>query len=128
MKTLSKCALFLFTSAVLFGCASNGFLMAKPRMVLYGTTYPAKDVDTPVEIYRTQRPNRPYVEIGEISCNNTNDEYALNQILMKARSIGADAIIILGSASTSASGVPIGGVIYSSTQQYGFKAVAIKYN
>ena len=97
-------------------------------MVVYGTTYPAKDVDTPVEIYRTQRPNRPYVEIGEISCNNTNDEYALNQILMKARSIGADAIIILGSASTSASGVPIGSVIYSSTQQYGFKAVAIKYN
>ena len=26
MKTLSKCALFLFTSTVLFGCASNGFL------------------------------------------------------------------------------------------------------
>jgi len=120
MKTLSKCALFLFTSAVLFGCASNGFLMAKPRMVIYGTTYPAKDVNTPVEIYRTQRPNRPYIEIG-------NDEYALNQILMKARSIGADAIIILGSASTTASGVPIGGVLYSSTQQYGFKAVAIKY-
>ena len=128
MKTLSKCALFLFSSMLLFGCASNGFLMAKPRMVLYGTTYPAKDVNTPVEIYRTQRPNRPYVEIGEISCNGTNDEYALNQILMKARSIGADAIIILGSASTSASGVPIGGVLYSSTQQYGFKAVAIKYH
>lgn len=127
MTTLSKCALFLFTSTVLFGCASNGFLMAKPRMVIYGTTYPAKDVNTPVEIYRTQRPNRPYIEIGEISCNDTNDEYALNQILMKARSIGADAIIILGSASTTASGVPIGGVIYSSTQQYGFKAVAIKY-
>ena len=128
MRTFTNFALLLFTSISFWGCASNGFFMAKPRMVLYGTTYPAKDVNTPVEIYRTQRPNRPYVEIGEISCNDTNDEYALNQILMKARSIGADAIIILGSASSSASGVPIGGVLYSSTQQYGFKTVAIKYH
>jgi hypothetical protein len=121
--------IFLFVSltTILTSCASSGFLMAKPRVLMYIDAFPAKAPDAQIEIYRTHNPTRPYKELGEISCRDTDDEYALNQILIQARLIGADAIIILGSASTSSTGVPIAGMVYASSEEYGYRAVAIRY-
>jgi len=112
---------------LLHSCASSGFLMAKPRVLMYTDAFPAKAPDAKIEIYRTHNPTRPYKELGEISCRDTDDEYALNQILIQARLIGADAIIILGSASTSSAGVPIAGMVYASSEEYGYRTVAIRY-
>ncbi len=117
---------FLF-SALLYACASNGFLMAKARVNLYQDTYPAKEENAQIDIFRTKTPEKKYKEIGEISCADTNDEYALKQVLIKAREIGADAIIILGKVNKYGVGVPIGNMVYVSSQEYGVKVVAIKY-
>jgi hypothetical protein len=122
--TLIVMLLPLFLSS----CASTGFLMAKARVSLYREAYPAKDKNAQIDIYRTLRPEQEYIEIGEISCRDTNNDWALKQTLIKAREIGADGIIILGQAGTSSVGVPVGDLtVYSDAGGYGVRAVAIKY-
>ena len=118
----------ILSSFIFYSCASNGFLMAKARVNLYQEAYPAKEENAQIDIYRTQTPDEKYIEIGEITCADTNDEYALKQVLIKAREIGADAIIILGKANSSGVGVPVGNMVYASSYSYGIKAVAIKYS
>jgi len=115
-------------SLLFCSCASNGFLMAKAKVNLYETTYSAKDENTHIDIYRTQKPEIKYIEIGEITCADTNDDWALKQILIKAREIGADGIVILGKAGTYGVGVPVGDImVYSGSESYGITAIAIKY-
>lgn len=109
---------FLFLSSILAlflvaSCASNGFLLAKPKVNMYTEAYPAKQEDAKIDIYRTRLPEQKYLELGEIVCAEINETYALNQTVMKAREIGADAIIILGTASP---------------ENFGIKAVAIVYD
>lgn len=103
--------------------------MAKARVSMYRDAYPAKEESANIDIYRTLRPEQEYIEIGEITCRDTNNDWALKQTLVKAREIGADGIIILGNAGASGVGVPVGDItVYSDTEGYGIRAVAIKYN
>ncbi len=120
--------IFIFSSLLFFSCASTGFLMAKAKINLFGDPYPSKNENAPVDIYRTQKPERKYIELGEITCLDTNDDWALKQTLMKAREIGADGIIILGKGGAYSVGVPVGNtVVYSGSESYGINAIAIKY-
>jgi hypothetical protein len=111
---------------LLNACARNGFLMAKVN--LYGDSYPSKADDAKIDIYRTKAPSKNYKEIAEITCADTNDEWALDQIVKKAREIGADGIFIVGDAGAYGVGVPVGSsVVYTSAESYGIQAIAIKY-
>ena len=119
--------IYLVLSLLLYSCASTGFLMAKAKVNLYRTAFPPKDEYAQIDIYRTQTPDKKYIEIGEITCGDTNDEWALKQTLIKAREIGADGIIILGKSGSYGAGVPIGNMVYVASESYGIKAIAVKY-
>jgi len=108
-------------------CASTGFLMARAKVVMYGSPYPAKSKDAKIDVYRTTKPTKDYIEIAEISCGDTNDNWNMEQIMIKAREIGADGLIIVGKAGSEAVGVPIGKNVYAVSSEYGLKAIAIKY-
>ena len=101
--------------------------MGKAVVVLYNKEYPAKEVDSNVDIYRSIKPTRPYIEIGEISCNLYNKNKALTELKIKARSIGADGLIILGHSVNSSAGNVAGGIVVSSGESYGYNAIAIRY-
>jgi hypothetical protein len=102
--------------------------MAKAKVNMYTEPYPPKSFNAPLDIYRTQKPEQDYVEIAEISCSDSNDDWNLEQIQIKAREIGADAIIIVGDAGSYGVGVPVGNtMVYGGSQGYGITAVAIKY-
>lgn len=111
----------------IMGCASTGFLMAKPQVSLYGQTYPAKSIDAKVDVFNTAKPDRDYIEIAKITCGDTDDSWSIKQVLIKAREIGADAIIIVGKAGSQGVGVPMGNMAYVVTEDYGISAIAIKY-
>lgn len=111
----------------MMGCASNGFLMSRPQVNLYGQTYPGKNIDAKLEVFNTSKPERAYTEIAQITCGDTDDAWNIKQILIKAREIGADAIIIVNKAGSQGVGVPIGNMVYMATENYGISAIAIKY-
>jgi len=118
----------LFVSILISpGCASTGFLMAKPKVTLFGNTYPQKDEEATIDVYMTNKPTQEYVEFAQIRCGDTNDKWCLAQISKKAREIGADAIIIIGKAGSSGVGIPIGNITYVASEEYGMTAIAIKY-
>jgi len=102
-------------------------LAARPNVVIYGNPYPAKAKDAHIDVYKTTKPDKEYIEIAEISCGDTSDKWNMEQILIKAREIGADGIIIIGKSGEVAAGVPIGESVYAWSQGYGLKAIAIKY-
>jgi hypothetical protein len=109
-------------------CASTGFLMAKPKVTLFGETYTPKNEDEKVDIYMTNKPTQEYTEFARIICKDTNDKWSLEQITKKAREIGADGIIIVGKAGSSGVGIPMGGYsTYVVSSEYGMTAIAIKY-
>lgn len=114
--------------SILFcGCASTGFLMASPKVTLFGSAYPAKPPDSRIDVFRATRPQRDIVEIAEISCGDTDDDWNMRQILRKAREIGADGVILLGQSGSYGVGVPIGNMVYATQEGYGLRAIAIKY-
>jgi hypothetical protein len=126
-KIILKLILLIFAIYFYSSCASTGFLMAKAKVVMYGPTYPAKGLDEQIDVYKTNKPDHEYIEIAELSCADTDDNWSMKQILKKAREIGADAIIILGTAGEEAIGIPVGKTVYAASQEYGLKAIAIKY-
>ncbi|MBR4265366.1 MAG: hypothetical protein IKQ46_04835 [Bacteroidales bacterium] len=102
--------------------------MAKANVIMIGEPYPPKNNDAVIDVYITNKPTVEYIEFAQIRCNDTNDEWNLNQIKAKAREIGADGILITGKASIASFGVPIGMGMYSYlNEEYGINAVAIKY-
>ncbi len=119
--------IYLLLSLLFYSCASTGFLMAKAKVNLYRTAFPPKDENAQIDIYRTQTPDKRYIEIGEITCGDTNDKWALKQTLIKARQIGADGIIIIGKSGSSGAGIPIGNIVYVASEGYGINAIAVKY-
>lgn len=108
-------------------CSSTGFLMAKAKVNMYHTAYPQKNENATIDIYRSKKPDKEYIEFAEISCGDTNDDWSLKQILIKAREIGADGIIIIGESGSYGVGVPIGNTAYYASEGYGINAIAIKY-
>lgn len=126
-KRMKKYIFLLLIIYLFVGCQSTGFLMGKAKVTMINEPYPAKNENYPIEIYITNIPSKPYIELAQISCNDTNEEWCLKQIKIKAREIGADGIIILGKSSTGSIGIPIGNVYYIENEDYGMKAVAFKY-
>lgn len=120
--------IFLIVSVLLFSrCASTGFLMAKAKVTLFGDTYPPKDEEAKIDLYMTNKPTQEYLKFAQITCEDTNDEWSLEQITKKAREIGADGIIMIGKAGTSGIGIPMGTSTYVVSEEYGMTAIAIKY-
>ncbi len=101
--------------------------MAKAKVTLFGESYPAKTEDAKIDVYMTNKPTQEYIEFAQITCGDTNDKWSLEQITKKAREIGADGIILIGKAGNNGVGVPIGNLTYVVSEEYGMKAVAIKY-
>lgn len=123
-----KNCLFMFLLCVPFvACQSTGFLMGKATVVMLAEPYPPKTEDAAIDVYYTNRPDQRYIEIAQITCKDTNDEWCLKQLQLKAREIGADGLIILGRATSETVGVPIGNLFYFGEEEYGMRAVAIKY-
>lgn len=127
MKRLGIIFCFFVLMLLFPGCASTGFLMAKPKVNLFGNTYPEKDVGATIDVYITNKPTQEYVEFAQITCNDSNDKWNLEQILKKAREIGADAVIIIGKAGSAGVGIPTGYSTYVVSEGYGMTVVAIKY-
>jgi hypothetical protein len=68
--------------------------------VSYGQTgpvLPPKPEGTPIPVVVTKQPECPYDEIGMIRASAGNLEWAMEAIQSRARSAGADAILITGS-------------------------------
>jgi len=114
--------LILFNS-----CASTGFLMAKPKVILYAKPYSPKKINAPIDVYQTTMPDHEYIEIAKITCGDTDDNWNMKQILIKAREIGADGIIIVGRSGSVAVAVPVDKMTYAVDQGYGITAIAIVY-
>ena len=117
----------LFTLILFSSCASTGFLMAKPKVTLFGKTYPAKDDIATIDVYITNKPTQEYIEFAKIIIADTNEKWNIEQLTKKAREIGADALIIIGKAGTSGVGTPMGTSSYIVSHDYGMSAIAIKY-
>jgi len=101
--------------------------MAKADAVMLTEAYPAKTQDAQFDVYYTNRPEKKYIELAQIICNDTDDNWNLKQIKIKAQEIGADGIIVLGKSSSAGVGIPVGTTYVVSEETYGMKAVAIKY-
>lgn len=125
-KNVSIILTLVFLSTTI-SCASNGFLMAKPVVTLFGEAYPAKGVNEKIDVYMTTKPVKEYLEVAKISCGDTSDKWSLDQITLKAREIGADAIIIIGNSGSTGVAMPIGNSAYGVSSNYGMEAIAIKY-
>ena len=127
MKTIEY-FFYLLVSLLLFsGCASTGFLIAKPDVTLFGEKYPPKDAGVTIDVFITNKPTQEYLEIAQITCKDTNDKWNLDQIMKKAREIGADGVIIVGKAGSSGVGIPIGLTTYVVSEEYGMTAIGIRY-
>jgi hypothetical protein len=109
------------------GCMSTGFLMAKPVVTIFGQTYPEKPVDAVIEVFITSLPDIEYWEIALISVADTNDKWSMQQIQIEARKIGADGVIIVGRTGSLGTGFVSGDLAYTSSEEYGLSAIAIKY-
>jgi len=101
--------------------------MAKPKVTLYTNPYPPKKINSTIDVYRTTLPDCKYIEIAKISCGDTDDNWNMKQILIKAREIGADGIIIVGRTGSIAVAVPVDKMTYAVDQGYGITAIAIVY-
>jgi len=118
----------LFSLMLLFfGCASTGFLMAKPKVTMFGNAYPPKSENATIDVYMTTKPTQEYIEFARITIGDTNEKWCIEQITKKAREIGADAVIIIGKAGSYGVGIPLGYSAYVVSEEYGMTAVAIKY-
>ena len=126
-KRMKRIIPLLISTVLLLSCQSTGFLMAKAKITMINEPYPAKEENANIEVYITNPPSTPYIELAQITCDDTEDDWCLKQIKIKAREIGADGIIILGKSASGGGGVPIGNMYYVSSEEYGMKAIAFKY-
>jgi peroxiredoxin len=78
-----------------------------------------------IEVFSVSQPTKPFVEIAEIILEDSESIKKLKKVAAK---LGADAIIITGSASIDGFGYMLGcGLIVASSESSGKKAIAIKY-
>jgi hypothetical protein len=129
-------ALIVFCSIFfIHGCASTGFLMAQPEVTMFKEAGTPKSSTDHIDIFYTKKPDRDYEEIAIIEVGDTDDDWSMKQIKIKAREIGADGVIIIGRVGSygyvtgtgtstgsfaTAAGIGVG-------EGYGLVAVAIKY-
>lgn len=123
----SSMLLTLFVLVFITGCASTGFFMARPKAIVYGDSLPPRAADSSIDVYVTSKPEKAYIEIAQISCEDTDDDWCIKQLKIKAREIGAEGLIIIGPAGYYGIGTSLGSVLVSSSDGYGMIAIAIKY-
>ena len=134
-KLFAAAITLLFVATCFLGCASNGFLMAKPELTLFKEGYAPRATNAEVDVHYSKAPNVEYDEIALISVGDTDDKWSLEQIKIKAREVGADAVIITGRVGSFAvaSGNAVNSEVTSSVtgiavgKGYGLEAIAIKY-
>lgn len=112
-------AVFTAFAGLIVGCAT----MAKPKVQVYQQHAPTSQVD----VWQTKAPDRPYTEIGRIEVGDTDDNYCMAQIVEQGKAMGADGVVIVGRAGSQAVAIPVGGMVYAQSGEYGLVAVAIKY-
>jgi hypothetical protein len=125
LRTLSIVASLFIASFFLSGCISSLYLKNDPLVVMFTDAYPAKDAQAIIDIYLTQSPPQPYVELAMITSRYADDATCLVQIKNKAVEMGADAVIIIGKAGLYGSRSSSRGSY--SGNGYGMRAVAIRY-
>lgn len=119
----------LFVLLILSGC------MASPEVTMLRESHPPKQATEHIDVFYTKKPDKPYIEIAKIKIGDTEDEWNLKQIKLKAREIGADGVIIIGRVGSygygTALGTPSGNfattAIISASEGYGMVAIAIVY-
>lgn len=78
-----------------------------------------------VKIYRTNKPERPYIEIAQIE-TDASRKNAMELLIAKAKELGGDAIIITGEENKGAIAIPIGTMVYAAPVNY-LVAIVIKF-
>ena len=116
MKQFILLVLAVGTSA---SCAS---MMAKADfMPFHQGKFNPKGNNASIEILAT-KPRKDYIELGLITCRDTDDKWDMDQAVKKAKEVGADAILIT-KKDYLAGVTPFIGTPFN----YGIEAVAIKY-
>lgn len=128
----------LLVISTLFGCAVV-------KVVPFGPIYPPKNANANIDIYQTKQPDKKYIEIARIEAPAADDNWNMKHLLLKAKELGADGIIITGRVGSysimpvygMSSGVVSGsnnsftafgsGFGMSVSEAYGLVAIAIKY-
>ena len=99
----------------------------RTHSVLYTEPYPPKGQNSKIDVYNTLAPTRPYREIGEIEVRS-NGAKSIKKILLVARRMGADGVILQGPAGTQGSAYAVTDrVVVGRSHSYGKTAVAIVY-
>jgi len=85
-----------------------------------------------VEVLRAKPISKKFIELGELKLrvSRSNENSAVISLKAKAKSIGADAIVMLGETSGGSVAVPINtmqGTMYSVVNKRYITALAIKY-
>jgi hypothetical protein len=101
--------------------------MARPKVIMFGPAGPPKPADAQIQVFSTTLPDKPYIEIAEITCGDTSSKWNMEQILIQARKIGADAVILKGNVGSYAGAVPVGNMAVAVAEGYGLRAVAIRW-
>jgi hypothetical protein len=114
-----KKLLFLVLAVFMMGCAAS--------VSLYREPFPAKADYANIDVYRTAKPDKAYIEIGELKFNSSSDTINIKKLKKAARKMGADGIIIIGGAGQNGAGIAIGKIVMIGSEEKGMKAVAIKY-
>ena len=81
-----------------------------------------------VEVLRTKPSEKPYEELGELSIQlrPSDEELAVMHLKEKAKSLGADALLIIGENSRGAVAMPMGTSAIAFPIRF-LNAVAIRY-
>ena len=116
MNRLSAVALL-----TLFGC---GACAHSPRVAEWYNQQKLEPTQN-VEVFRTQRPTRAYIELAELQVDDRNRK-PTEALVQKAREIGADAIIMTGQGGNRQVFVPMGGMMIG-RRLTSTSAIAIKY-
>jgi hypothetical protein len=120
---MKKFMSLLLLAVIFAGCASV------PTVQMLNQSFPPKSENDTVEVFKNKRPERPYIEIAEI----TYEKNDIPTIVAQAKELGADAIIITGSAGVGTRPTMLAILDQEDfhqsvkTQEYGIKAIAIKY-
>lgn len=78
-----------------------------------------------LEIYKTNKPERPYIEIAQIETDASRSN-AMELLIAKAKKLGGDAIIMVGQENRGAIAIPIGTMVYAEPVNY-LVAIVIKF-
>ncbi len=95
---------YLLLCFIVVGCTTTA------RVSPYGTeTYQPKPALS-VEVFRTNKPTRPYIEIGEVAVRvkRSNEDKVVEMLREKAGELGADGLILIGEHSEGAFAQDIG--------------------